>query len=320
MDACQNSLGSIAQTLPHNGNGAGEKLSCAKRRSVELFGRDALESQQCSQQLSSKGKSLLQQCPCRFAQVPQAALFRDTASHAQCKVAFQNGRYKGRQGLCQQTKQCQKKAACGGPGTCLTAHDQNTGIDRKKTGEKAVPAFDLRAQLPGNFKQWLPQKDPAPTGADKITPAVIPFLPQKQTDYGRQEQKQQQCGITADAFPQCLEQRRSAKTLQNAPRVFCYLQSIHRALVKIRLPRALLPAAVQTGTLCRKSCRGAQAEACSHQQKSPPLPVLHLAMLPIVCRISSSKGHAAASTRHRPASPTHHPKDSAPASSHRVRV
>ncbi len=110
----------------------------------------------------------------------------------------------------------------------VTAHDQNTGIDRKKTGEKAVPAFDLRAQLPGNFKQWFPQKDPAPTGADKITPAVITFLPKKQTDYGRQEQKQQQCGITADAFPQCLEQRRSAKTLQNAPRVFCYLQSIHR--------------------------------------------------------------------------------------------
>ena len=99
-----------------------------------------------------------------------------------------------------------EKAACGGPGTCLTAHDQNTGIDRKKTGEKAVPAFNLRAQLPGNFKQWFPQKDPAPTGADKITPAVITFLPKKQTDYGRQEQKQQQCGITADAFPQCLEQ------------------------------------------------------------------------------------------------------------------
>ena len=36
--------------------------------------------------------------------------------------------------------------------------------------------------------------------------------------------------------------------------------------------------------------------------------------------ITISKGHAAASTRHRPASPTHHPKDSAPASSHRVRV
>lgn len=49
-----------------------------------------------------------------------------------------------------------KKPLAAAPGTCLTAHDQNTGIDRKKTGEKAVPAFNLRAQLPGNFKQWFP--------------------------------------------------------------------------------------------------------------------------------------------------------------------
>ena len=221
----------------------------------------------------------------------------------------------------QQTKQCQKKAACGGPGTCLTAHDQNTGIDRKKTGEKAVPAFNLRAQLPAISSNGSHRRIPHPPAQTRSHQLWSPSSPQKQTDYGRQEQKQQQCGITADAFPQCLEQRRSAKTLQNAPRVFCCLQSIHRALVKIRLPELCSrQLCVQTGTLCRKSCRGAQAEACSHQQKSPPLPVLHLAMLPIVCRISSSKGHAAASTRHRPASPTHHPKDSAPASSHRVRV
>lgn len=137
-----------------------------------------------------------------------------------------------------------KKPLAAAPALVSPPMIQNPGIDRKKTGEKAVPAFDLRAQLPGNFKQWFPQEDSAPTGADKITPAVITFLPQKQTDYGRQEQKQQQCGITADAFPQCLEQRRSAKTLQNAPRVFCYLQSIHRTFGQDKSARALLPAAV----------------------------------------------------------------------------
>ena len=141
-------------------------------------------------------------------------------------------------------KAMSEKAACGGPGTCLTAHDQNTGIDRKKTGEKAVPAFDLGAQLPGNFKQWFPQEDPAPTGADKITPAVITFLPQKQTDYGRQEQKQQQCGITADAFPQCLEQRTKCKNFAERSTGLLLPAKHPQDFGRDKAARALLPAAV----------------------------------------------------------------------------
>ena len=70
-----------------------------------------------------------------------------------------------------------KKPLAAAPALVSPPMIRTPGIDRKKTGEKAVPAFDLRAQLPGNFKQWFPQEDPAPTGADKITPAVIPFLP-----------------------------------------------------------------------------------------------------------------------------------------------
>ncbi len=127
----------------------------------KMCGRDALESQQCSQQLSSKGKSLLQQCPCRFRRPRR--LVPSSSKPCSMQGSIPEWAVQRPSGPVPADKAMSEKSRLRRPRHLSHHHDQNTGIDRKKTGEKAVPAFDLRAQLPGNFKQWFPQEDPTPT-------------------------------------------------------------------------------------------------------------------------------------------------------------
>ena len=99
------------------------------------------------------------------------------------------------------------------------------------------------------------------------------------------------------------------------------LRDIHRALVEIGLPElSSRQGGVQAGGFNGKGCRRKEKNACPQQENCQKLTVIHLVMLPMVCKISSSRGQVAASTRQRPASPTHQPSESAPASSQRVRV
>ena len=207
---------------------------------------------------------------------------------------MQQRRDHGRQPLCQKTEQRQEKATGRCSGRALAAQRQNPRIYGQEPQKKAVPAFDLHTEIVRQRDKLFPQQHPAAARTDKVQQGSIRAFPQQQGDHRAQDQKQQHLCIAADRLPQHVPQLRREKAAQGLERIIHQLGGRYRALLQIRPP-----------------------EVAPRKQS---IEFLHPVMLPIRCNISSSRGHAAASTRHRPASPTHHARESAPASSQRVRV
>ena len=203
-------------------------------------------------------------------------------------------RHQHREPLRQSAQQRQKKTACRSACHALAAQGQDPRIHRQKAQKKPVPAFDLGAERFGKGHELFPQQDPAAPCTDEVQQRFIRMTAQQQCDDSTQHQKGQNCRIPACSGMQDRGQGLRQKTAQSLPGVFCKRRRRYRALFQIGAPRL--------------------------RARKAHIPVVHPVILPIRCKISSSSGHAAASTRQRPASPTHHASDSAPASSQRVWV
>ena len=203
-----------------------------------------------------------------------------------------------RRALRQQAQPGKQQPAGGHSGLHFPACRQHPAVHRQKAQQKAFPADHLFADLLGKPGEPTPGEDPAACGGDQLQQIGVAAVAQQKGEQQHRQQKQKDRYVAVRDLGQQLNRMDRQQRKQRPERVLCKCLRTLRGSFQIRLPQ-LLP--------------GQAGKQRRHGPFHPP-------KLQIFWQISSKSGHAAPSTRQRPANPAHQPRELAPASSQKVRA